>query len=82
MSMKNDTTDNDLMAFCRWYADWHGATKIVPTVFTTCMCGHLHTYTKEAEKLLKRCLKLHLVVADGDTLNIVNNNENTTDNGI
>ena len=74
MSMGSDITDNDLMAFCRWYADFHGATDIMPSVITTCLCGHFHTFTKAANQLLKRCMRLRLVVADGDTLTIVNNN--------
>lgn len=73
MSMGNNITDNDLMAFCRWYADFHGATNITPSVITTCLCGHFHTSTKAANQLLKRCMRLKLVVADGDTLTIVNN---------
>lgn len=73
--MLEQITDNDLMAFYRWFADFHGDTT-EPSVFTTAMCGHFHTYTKVANKLLTRCKKLRLVVADGDTLTIVNNNVN------
>lgn len=82
MSMENNITDNDLMVFCRWYADFHGATNITPSVITTCLCGHFHTFTKAANQLLKRCMRLRLVVAGGDTLTIVNNNEKTTTHGI
>lgn len=71
--MLEQITDNDLMVFCRWYADFHGATNITPSVITTCLCGHFHTFTKAANQLLKRCKRLKLVVADGDTLTIVNN---------
>lgn len=82
MSVGDNITDNDLMAFCRWYADFHGATDITPSVITTCLCGYFHTFTKAAYQLLKRCMRLRLVVADGDNVNIVNNNENTTNHGI
>lgn len=77
MSMGNNITDNDLMVFCRWYADFRSATNITPSVITTCLCGHFQTFTKAANQLLKRCMRLKLVVADGDTLTIVNNNEKT-----
>lgn len=69
-------TDNDLMAFCRWFADFHGNTTM-PSVFTTCLCGHFQTYTKGATKLLKRCERLKLVTINGDVLTIVNNNKIT-----
>lgn len=82
MSIENNITDNDLIAFCQWHANFHGATDITPSVFTTCLCGHFHTFTKAANQLLKRCMELRMVVADGDTLTIVNNNEKTTIHGI
>ena len=72
MSMGNNITDNDLMAFCEWFADFHG-NATMPSVFTTCLCGYFQTFTKAANQLLKRCMRLKLVVADGDTLTIVNN---------
>lgn len=80
MSFDN-ITDNDLMAFCEWFADFHGNTTS-PSVFTTCLCGHFHTYTKAANQLLERCKRLRFAVAKGDNLNIVNNNLKTKKNGI
>jgi hypothetical protein len=77
MSVENNITDNDLMAFCRWYADFHGAIDITPSVMSTCLCGYFSTFTKAADLLLKRCMRLGLVVAAGDKLNIVNYNDNT-----
>ena len=75
----HDITDNDLRAFCHWYADFHGDTDITPGVLLTCMCGYFHTYTKAADQLLNRCMRLKAVTADhGDTVKIVINNENTT----
>ena len=62
-------TDNELMAFCRWFAGFHGGTTS-PSVFTTCMCGYFHTYTKAANKLLKRCMRLGAVVVIGDCCTI------------
>ena len=79
--MIESVTDNDLMALCDWFADFHGNTTS-PSVITTCLCGHFHTFTKAADRLLKRCMRLRLVVADGDNLNIVNNNLKTKKNGI
>lgn len=71
--MLESIADNDLMVFCGWFTNWHGKTTM-PSVFTTCLCGHFHTYTKVATKLLKRCKKLNLVTINGDVLTIVNNN--------
>lgn len=78
MNMSNNISDIDLMAFCQWYADRHGTTNIKPSVITTCLCGYFHTFTKAAEQLLRRCKKLKVVVADGETLTIVNTNDKIT----
>lgn len=75
MSVGNSITDNDLMQFCRWYADFHGATNITPSVIVTCLCGHFHTYTKAANQLLKRCMRLGLVSLKNDKLTIVINHK-------
>lgn len=79
--MIESVTDNDLMAFCEWFADFHGNTTS-PSVFTTCLCGYFHTYTKAANQLLKRCMRLKLVNVKSGDLTIVNNNEITTKHGI
>ena len=75
-------TDIELTEFCRWFAEFHGTEHVKPSVLTTCMCGHLNTYSKMADRLLTRCKKLGLVADDGDTVTIVNNNEKTTNYGI
>lgn len=62
MSMGSNITDNDLMVFCRWYADFHGAHGIISSVMTTCMCGYFRAHTKAANALLRRCEQLHMVV--------------------
>ena len=82
MSNERTITDTDLVEFCKWYADFHGDTDIETSVIVTCLCGYFHTFPKAADKLLQRCKKLRLVVANGDTWIIVNNNEKTTDHGI
>ena len=70
--MIESVTDKDLIAFCEWFADWHGKTTS-PSVFTTCLCGYFHTYTKAANQMLKRCMRMRLVVVQGDKLTIANN---------
>lgn len=75
MSIGNNITDNDLMAFCQWYGDFHGATDITPSVMTTCLCGHFQTYTKAANQLLKRCMRLGLVSLKNGKLTIVINHK-------
>lgn len=63
-------TDNNLIEFCKWYAGFHGAAGIEASVIETCLCGYFHTFPKAAIKLLMRCKKLRLVVANGDKLNM------------
>ncbi len=74
--MSDEITNNELMDFCVWFADWHGKATM-PSVFTTCLCGHFQIYTKVANKLLTRCKKLKLVSINNDVLTIVNNNIKT-----
>lgn len=62
MNIRQDITDNDLAAFCRWFADFHGAHGIISSVMTTCMCGYFRAHTKAANALLRRCEQLHMVV--------------------
>ena len=59
-----------------------GAIDIEPTVIETCLCGYFHTFSKAANQLLKRCMKLGLLVAHNGNMTIVNNNEKTTNHGI
>lgn len=66
------TNDNDLIDFCNWFANFHGATNIKQSVIVTCLCGYFHTYTKNAEQLFKRCQKLNLVVITNDAV-VINN---------
>ena len=70
MSNERTITDTDLVEFCKWYADFHGDTDIETSVIVTCLCGYFHTFPKAADKLLMRCKKSGLVVANGDTWNI------------
>ena len=70
MSNVRTITDTDLVEFCKWYADFHGDTDIETSVIVTCLCGYFHTFPKAADKLLMRCKKSGLVVANGDTWNI------------
>ena len=71
--MNERITDNNLMEFCKWYAGFHGAADIEPSVIETCLCGYFHTFSKAANQLLKRCMKLGLVVAEGDTISLTSN---------
>jgi len=80
--MNERITDNNLMEFCKWYAGFHGAADIEPSVVETCLCGYFHTFSKAANQLLKRCMKLGLLVAHNGNMTIVNNNEKTTNHGI
>lgn len=70
MSNERTIIDTDLVEFCKWYADFHGDTDIETSVIVMCLCGYFHTFPKAADKLLMRCKKLRLVVANGDTWKI------------
>lgn len=53
--------DDELLKFCEWYADYHGTGPVSLSTFTTCVCGHLHTFTKAAEAAVKRLAELGVV---------------------
>ena len=55
------TTNQELREFRDWYADHHGTQPTEHSVFTTCICGHFHTYTKAAEAILSEMRKMRLV---------------------
>lgn len=67
--------DIDLKAFCRWFVECHGRASVQPTVFTTCLCGYFHTFTKLADKLLARCKKMKLVSVKNGVLTVCRNGE-------
>ena len=54
-------TDNELIEFCQWYKDHYGKNESSESAFTTCLCGHFHTYPKEAKVLLSRLKRLELI---------------------
>ena len=72
----DNITDDQLKEFCEWFAGFHGVTT-EPSVFTTCMCGHFHTYEKAAKLLMKRCKELRLVVVRKGILTIITNHNKT-----
>lgn len=61
--------DEQLKKFCRWFAKRHQAVAPVCVVITA-MCGHLHTYTKAAEAMVKRCVRLQLMSVAAGTATI------------
>lgn len=63
-------SDEQLKAFCKWYAGHHQDAAPV-SVVQTAMCGHLHTYTKAAAAMLRRCVRLHLVRVEADVVTFI-----------
>lgn len=61
--------DEVLKDFCRWFARYHKTVASV-SVVTTAMCGHLHTYTKAANEMQKRCERLKLMSVEDGTVTI------------
>lgn len=59
--MTYNITDDDLRGFCKWFGEWHGFEAVAASVMTTCMTGYFKTYTREAEKILARCVRLDLL---------------------
>lgn len=59
--MKEEITDSELAEFCQWYKEHYGKTESNESAFITCLCGHFHTYPKEATTIIGRLMKLGLM---------------------
>ena len=53
--------DSELQEFCRWYKNHYGRSESFESAFITCLCGHYHTYPKEAKRLMERLKGLDLI---------------------
>lgn len=49
---------DELMRLCRDYVDMHGAESVAVSVFACYITGHLHTYTKRANEIVKMCVSI------------------------
>lgn len=56
-----EVSNEELNEFCRWYKEHYGKSESSESAFITCMCGHFHTYPKEAKVLLSRLKGLELI---------------------
>lgn len=59
--MKEEITDSELKEFCQWHKAHYGKSECFVSAMTTCLCGHYHTYPREATLLLDRCIRLGLM---------------------
>ena len=53
-----EITDNELQEFCQWFKGHYGKSESYESAMITCLCGHYHTYPREAKRLLKRLISL------------------------
>ena len=58
---KGEIRDCQLVEFCQWYKGHYGKSEAFLSVMTTCLCGRFHTYPREANLLLERCVSLNLM---------------------
>lgn len=56
-----EVSNEELNEFCQWYKEHYGKSESYESAFITCMCGHFHTYPKEAKVLLSRLKGLELI---------------------
>lgn len=56
-----EITDSELQEFCRWYKDHYGRSESYESAMVTCLCGHYHTFPKEAKRILARLKVLDLL---------------------
>lgn len=56
-----EITDNELQEFCQWFKGHYGKSESYESAMITCLCGHYHTYPREAKKLVARLKSLDLM---------------------
>jgi len=56
-----EITDSELQEFCRWYKEHYGKSESYESAMITCLCGHYHTFPKQAKKLFARLKSLDLM---------------------
>lgn len=56
-----EIADGELQEFCRWYKDHYGRSESYESAMVTCLCGHYHTFPKEAKRILARLKGLDLL---------------------
>ena len=56
-----EVSDSELQEFCRWYKNHYGRSESYESAFITCLCGHYHTYPKQAKKILERLTSMGLI---------------------
>ena len=56
-----EITDSELQEFCRWYKNHYGTSESYESAMVTCLCGHYHTFPKEAKRILARLKGLDLL---------------------
>jgi hypothetical protein len=53
--------DSELADFCQWHTEHYGRKEVYLSAITTCICGHFHTYPREANLIINRLVKLGLL---------------------
>lgn len=56
-----EVSDDELKEFCQWYKQHFRKVEANECEFVISMCGHYHTFPKQAKKLLERCKSLNLI---------------------
>lgn len=56
-----DTNTTIIKDFISWFMDRHGDIPRHRDYVVTAMCGHCHTYTKEAEKMIRIAVQEGLI---------------------
>lgn len=62
-------TRSELEHFIRFYGNRHSSREW--SVMVTCACGYFHTYTKEAERMMKECADYGFIKKSKNTFEIL-----------
>lgn len=61
-----EVSNEELNEFCQWYKQHYGKSESYESAMITCLCGHYHTYLKEAKIILARLKGLDLISQKGN----------------
>lgn len=56
-----EIADSELVDFCQWFKKHYAKSESYESALITCLCGHFHTYSKQAKVIMNRLKSLELI---------------------
>ena len=56
-----EIAESELQEFCQWFKYHYNRNESYESAMITCLCGHYHTFPKQAKKILERLKGMGLI---------------------